>query len=741
MKSIISSAVCLALVIAWLSLNAGAIQAASAGVKTAIYLDKIGDARFNVAMKLPAYDYTYFKKNTTNTALLLRRRPLPRLDWWELEDFKVEFEDSTSTVNLKWKVRGLARASRDQRWECPLEGLGELEPLAIQDNLAVFTSPGAAISLYAPEASKELKLLKEPARLAYVAAPGSSDGLKADADFRLQTKGQVMSCLAKAHGNPKFSSLWIARGVFKNTGQQTLKDYRVRFRFGEYASWSEWRKCDRVVPGQSVVDPYFPVFDLDRVSRLTSTGPVELDVEYQYQQPDGQVMRETADRRVQLLGHNEVLYSSMKYEELVDNQDWFDMDQYILPSLVKPEDPILQQVTGWVAGQAGGVAAIVDDKQAMKFLESLFLFMSGNRIAYQSPTGGNIEGRTHQHVKYGRDVMRNRAGTCIDLAIFYASCCQATGLKPILHTIPGHCFCAIRLPSGKLVAVEATMVTKFTFDQAVKRGQEELDDIVKKGLPHSAVDVQAMHDLGVRAPELPALPTSALNDWGIKPIKELAPRTNDIPNKLVGLWRYDHTVGHEGKLKNQTSFYQVNADGTANLRRLNSAGKVVNEGPVSVSYENDLLVENNTEYFRVIWLDKDIFKLKCAKSGTDKKFVGYEYLYRRVVEGQDTSHFVPDWLVGDWKADYRVKGKKKGTFRLHQNLDGSYKSEIRDKHGKRFGVATGMLTYVDGVVHTKWKTGWEIGEVNFMNWNKFTYDSKKGVPKNMGDKYVFHRLK
>ena len=57
------------------------------------------------------------------------------------------------------------------------------------------------------------------------------------------------------------------------------------------------------------------------------------------------------------------------------------------------------------------------------------------------------------------------------------------GLRPVLFLIPGHCFPGIYLPtSGKIVAVETTMVGKADFQQAAKRGMEAkgLDDRIRR---------------------------------------------------------------------------------------------------------------------------------------------------------------------------------------------------------------------------------------------------------------------
>lgn len=723
---------------------AGLVQASPTSTKTSIRLDRVGDAKFSVQMKLSAWDYTNFKKITTNTTLLQRRMTLPRLDWWEMHDFKANFDDAASTVDLTWSVRGLARSLRDNGWEFRLAGLGDLTQVAIQGNLAVFTSDQAAFTIYAPEGCKDFKLLKNPQRLVYQFTVPVAEGKDPQAEFQFQVKGQVMSCLAKAHGNPKFSNLWVARAVLKNTGDQTLKDYRARFRFGEYAPWSEWQRSERVLPGQSVVDAYFPVFDLDKTGKLTGARPVQLEVEYQYERADGKQIKESDGKRVQLLGRNEVLYSTLKSDDVIEIQDWFDMDHYILPSMVTPEDPIMQQVAGWVNGQAGGVAASVDDKQAMKFLEALYVFLSANKIAYQSPPGGRVEGRTSQHVKYGRDVLQNRAGTCIDLAIFYGAACQAAGLRPILYTIPGHCFAAVQLPSGRVVAIEATGVGKYTFEQMFKRGLEELEEIRMKGTPHARVDIQAMHDQGVRGPELPALATSALKDWGIQQIKGDVKGVTVIPDQLVGLWKADYTLTENGREVNRRMYWQVNADGGYTYQVVDKDLKLLRQGTGSCTHDKGVVTESYGDVYwgvcDITWLDKTAFTYKYAKC-SDPNVVGMEYLFVKTAQGK-TDPFIPIWLVGTWKTEYKNADGKKRSMYWYQNADGSYNMKEYNSVGKFLKEWKGTLSFADGTLDVRYDPGWEKTSLEYVNVNKLKYEVLEAEPKaNVGWSATWTRVK
>ena len=131
-------------------------------------------------------------------------------------------------------------------------------------------------------------------------------------------------------------------------------------------------------------------------------------------------------------------------------------------------------------------------------------------------------------MKFGRDVLRNRAGTCVNLAIFYASVCEAVGLEPVLFWIPGHCFPAVRLPqSGELVGVEPTLVGSSRLQDGLGNlvsshpfaaliGTYEINQALAG--PHCVVDITARRQAGVHSLQLEALPADVLSRWEIKPV-------------------------------------------------------------------------------------------------------------------------------------------------------------------------------------------------------------------------------
>ncbi|HEV3262423.1 MAG TPA: hypothetical protein VG013_36565 [Gemmataceae bacterium] len=583
--------------------GARAQQAPPIKVKEALTVDRAGDGKFNLDVKMPVALYTALKIKTPNTALLLRQMGLSHDESYVVEGVDGTFDDGDSTVHIRWTTRSLARMGGDHLWEIPILDGDGLDVISVHDNEAIFSTASQTplglatmvVQATVPAGSGDLQVLRSPSRLAFRMPPAAGQGHKTALDFTLQVKPQVMSCLAKSYANRSFAKMWVARAVLKNTGDQSLADYRIRFRMPQYTGgWGPWQQCEEVVPGQTLVDAYFPVFDLERMGRVSSSRQATLEMQYEYRQADGKQVRESDNRTLQVLGRNEVFFSSMPAEDAVGFRDQFDFGPAILASFVTRDDPVIQQVAGWVSGQAGGVAASASDEGAVKFLQALYEFMAANKIAYQTPPEGQFNGQLGQHIKYGRDVLQNRAGTCVDLAILYGSVCEAVGLRPVLFLIPGHCFPGVYLPaSGNVYAVETTMVGRADFQQAVKQGLAEATQARQTG-PAYEVNIRQLRDAGVYGLELPPLPPSTLTDWGIhivsapKPTPPTPPApagqdANAPPRWLVGKWGCSYWLND-----NHIEMY-VNLDSsgryTCNYRLTDSCGQSAGWVPESGTYQ------------------------------------------------------------------------------------------------------------------------------------------------------------
>lgn len=497
-------------------LASAADETAKLKLSRTIVLNEVGDAKIKVELKLPVETYTTAKSSNPNTAVILRRLGITS-GWARVDNAKARFDDNASSLVAEYDQVGLARLTSDDAWEVLLDAESKADQLHAADNAVLCTAArqtdwGLAtvtLRLEAPKAGKDVQLQHNPERITYRFAPTAPQGTSPAAVFSVDTKTNIMAALGKAYSDSRLTELWVARSVLKNTGDQTISDYRVRFRLAGYSDWSEWKKARRVLPGQTMVDAYFPVFEIEKIAQLSGARPIMLHVEYEYRQPDGRMVREGDSRQLQMLGRNQAVFSSFTDEEAVGFYDQYNNGPMLLAALVTGDDPVIQELAGRISRAAGGVAASQKDEDALKFLSTLYTFYTNNSIAYQTPPSSKVSGQYWQSVKYGRDVLRNRAGTCVDMAVLYASVCESVGLKPVLYLMAGHCLPGVKLPGGDLVQIEMTGSSSDSFTAARDAGAKRVKEARAKNELFE-IDVAKWRSAGLQALDLPPMETAFL---------------------------------------------------------------------------------------------------------------------------------------------------------------------------------------------------------------------------------------
>jgi hypothetical protein len=384
-----------------------------------------------------------------------------------------------------------------------------------------------------------------------------------------------MAALYKLHGDPRWPSLWVARSVFRNNGNETLTDYRVRFRLAGYSEWSRWERADSVAPGQTVVDAFYPILDA-RVRDLKAPAPADVQVEYRYTRPGGERVTDTHSERIRILGINAGVFSSRKPDRDTTWRERYEDVGLVLASFTCPTDPVVLDVMGLVSRQAGGTGASLSDAGALRFLETLYNLYRTN-ISYETTHAGDFDGAFMQQLKYGREVLRTRSGTCVDLATLYASVAEAAGLQPYLVVIPGHALVGVRLPrSNRVVFVETTgcgggsLASSKDFAWAIKAGKQALDRALKQGL-FILVNIPEMRRKGVTTPELPDPGKTPLKEWGIHlpfvpsvlvedrgplPSTPAKPTPPSAESPIVGVWNV--LLGGKGRQLTATGAFHGN---------------------------------------------------------------------------------------------------------------------------------------------------------------------------------------
>jgi hypothetical protein len=127
----------------------------------------------------------------------------------------------------------------------------------------------------------------------------------------------------------------------------------------------------------------------------------------------------------------------------------------ILASFVTPNDGSIDEVVKEAAAimqKKYGSSSFSayqshDPNDVVQQLDSIYLALRGEAIRYITPPA-SFEA-TFQRIRMPFTVLAKKEGTCLDLALLFASVCEAVGLDPILVVMKGHAFAGCWLEENK----------------------------------------------------------------------------------------------------------------------------------------------------------------------------------------------------------------------------------------------------------------------------------------------------
>ncbi len=497
-----------------------------------------GDAKGHMTLDFHPKNYNSIKARNPNPYDFLRSFRSNRADYEiALERCTASYDDAHSAVMLGMYQLGAIHNRGNDIWEFEME--------AQPDFINKVERPGSRTTLFFYESGKLNDNLPYNGQLRYMLPRGATDAKwddnkniiryklpfkggfgKPDFSYKFMAKMRLMTAIYKIYGlGSDFSAQWVAKMVIQNKGAQVMRNLKVRYKLSNYSDWSLWDKFPEVVPNQTIVSLYYPVLDRD-IAKLRSNTPANLLVEWRYEDEDGAVYEDSDGKRITLLGVNEFVFCNLVRGESFGTWHEEHNNASLIAAWASRNDPVIKQFASMANKNAAGVGGSSNDKNALMVLKACYELMQINDFTYQHPPSlvdksVSFDSKFVQNIKFPRDVIRDKSGTCIDLAILYASMVNAVGLKPLLALIPGHCFPVVMLPSGQPVGVEVTGVgggLRFgtaPFDKALEFGTKELEDVLKDGR-YYLIDVQNLWTRGVANPELETLPADILTRWGIR---------------------------------------------------------------------------------------------------------------------------------------------------------------------------------------------------------------------------------
>jgi hypothetical protein len=630
-------------------------------------INAVGDARVKAVTtfrEMPEYLKDINFENRDMAAQWARFAGL-REHWFKLDNLAVKFDRKAIAVTLEYVIHGFAR-NNGKAWEVRLAD----DPITLTWNVATtryeleteceFGRIQRSVAIVAPT-EIPVEVSKNPWKITYSAPepPPVKDPTRHTADLQLDAAPTLMACLAKSYGYEKFPALWVGRSRFTNTGDGTITDFRVRFRLTEYSTdWTPWYRTSTVRPGQTVVDPYFPVLDVDKVAKIEGTRQCTMEMEYEYHLGNGQVVKDSDGRKIELAGKNARLYPRPGSDEAPFNLETH--ANMLCAAFVSKDDPVIRMAAGRISGQVpGGLAPMLNPEHTIEFLKQTQRFLIHNKITYQTPPADELM----QDHKYGREVLQNHSGTCVDLADFYASVCEAVGVKATLVLPPAHCLMMAELPEIEIKNAESmtpeqlvaarevnrqALLKKYpflyrdkdrlycpmectavrpgvTFEKAAMRGLEQITDPDHRP---GFVEINALRMAGINPLELPEVPPNVLDSWGITAAGAGGKEKAAVVGSLVGDWRNEFDFN--GQQFHVDSTFR--ADGTMVASVIDSRGTVLatGTGRWTLDDQGNYTVRGTVDEDATIrFPDEDTFVYVLKKTNNPTAKVGIEAVNRR----------------------------------------------------------------------------------------------------------------
>ncbi|MDM7275766.1 MAG: cysteine protease [Thermoprotei archaeon] len=346
-------------------------------------------------------------------------------------------------------------------------------------------------------------------------------------EYKVYTITDVVSAAYKVYGRPDLG-MWVAKVVITNVGTAPAYNLKISYSIDVYSPESEGGRYPVLLPGSTVVDLYYPIISSE-VAKLTTPTPSRVNIKITYTDPRGEPREILEKRPINILGKNDFLFTSLPPEENMGT--FYDVfNNYPLIAVwVTPTDEVVVQYADLGNKLAGGAGAAISDEEAIKSIKGMWELSVYNNIQYKTEPEAFWTGKISQYVKYPRDVLRDKAATCLDSTIFFASIAMSQGLNAYIVLMPGHAFVVIELPkSGQLIPIETTLLNdRPPFEVAVRKGLEVLREALSG--PHIFIDIKKFQALGLTPPELEKLPPDTLQKWGITTPQQPPPTPTPTP--------------------------------------------------------------------------------------------------------------------------------------------------------------------------------------------------------------------
>jgi very-short-patch-repair endonuclease len=226
--------------------------------------------------------------------------------------------------------------------------------------------------------------------------------------------------------------------------------------------------------------------------------------------------------KIEVIDGDAVICSRSESISLLARNEWCGLVSLpeILAAFILPNDPAVMTILGRAAEllrEHTGRAAFngyqdKSRKRAWEQVAAIYKAIAELGIRYISPPA-SFE-NTGQKVRFPSDVLNQRFGTCLDLALLFAGCCEQVGLHPLVLMHEGHAYagcwleertqaepCDDSLQQLRKLATDS-LVTVFETTVVASESPGTLRDAELLAAPHLHTDLAFRLTLDVRRARL-----------------------------------------------------------------------------------------------------------------------------------------------------------------------------------------------------------------------------------------------
>ncbi|MEZ6097070.1 MAG: hypothetical protein R3C03_23080 [Pirellulaceae bacterium] len=470
-------------------------------------LNEVGDAKITRTYTFSPAHYAEVKAATGDPLRLLMGFT-SSLDWRDVEIVDCHYDDANTRIVVELEQSGMAKSIESGKWEIKSRAKpGTLELITCRnDRVVIHTADAsdwgpmsATISVNFVAGTEHVAFDEKSATVSFEHVPANSESIKENSKkWSLEAKPTLMTALSKIYSNDAFTTFWTARSIFQNQGDEPITRFQVRYQIEGLSSWSQWNRSAIVYPGQTVVEGFFPVLDIDELNQLQGRKTASVIAEYEYIDAEGNKVQEKDTHDIELLPRNEVFFGSNSMEQ--KEVTWGTQHEnlpIIVAAFCNSNESVVQQLAGRISGMAHGASSSYDPKEAANYLYAIWKFVEDNGIAVEKHAGAFDE-----TIRFPRDLLVDRSGTPLDFAIFWASTAKAVGLSASILVTPTDAIAVIELPNGAKIPIAVEMHGQGkTLDDAYASGSDRYQTALNSD-EYFLIDVAAMETYGVRAIEL-----------------------------------------------------------------------------------------------------------------------------------------------------------------------------------------------------------------------------------------------